>query len=129
MMSVRIGTDKEDMEQSTDMVLEVNGATIAVRLRQASYPYRDLTIRSSLPSGHITELQKLKQGYTDWYIYGWCDSDEIVEYILVNMNAVRQSGLLDVPRKQIRNYDGTKFIAISQEELIDAFAINAHWTK
>lgn len=126
--SVRLGTDDEDMKQATDMVLEIHGGTIAVRVRDARYKYRDLTIRSSVPTGNQTEIDKIRAGFADWYIYGWADQQQISEYILVNLAQVRYAKLLETPRRQIRNRDGTTFIAITINELNECGALVAHKT-
>lgn len=120
---IRLGTPKEDMEQAADMVLEINGGTIGVRIRKDSYKFRDFTIRSSTPSGYATEIDKLRSGYGDWYVYAWCNDKLITEYMIIDLHKVRLSGLLDMQRSEKRNHDATKFIAITPDELRQAGAM------
>lgn len=56
--------------------------------------------------------------YTMQLIYAWTGADEQIEsWILVNLDNVRKSGLLDRDRKDIPNGDGTWFINIELSEL------------
>lgn len=124
---LRIGMPEQDMKEATDLVVHVNGGTIALRIRDAiKYKYRDLTIRSYVPTGYATEIDKLRQGYGDWYLYAWADSFNIIEYMLVDLAQVRQSGLLDMKHHIKTNRDGTKFIAISADDLRTAGALVRH---
>lgn len=113
---------ERDMKCATDFTLRFKGGDIAVRLRRPFKDKRDLTIRSHRNSGAKTELAKIREGFGAWYFYGWIDrSDIISEWILVDLDKVRSSGLLDKERRPIPNTDGaTFFIAISLEELCEA---------
>lgn len=119
-LCIEIASEERDTQQATDMVLLVSGAgTIAVRLRRASCKYRDLTIRSRRSSGHETELAKIQNGWAEWYFYGWLDDQErIAEWILVDLRVLRASGLLEMPQREINNYNGTYFVNISLGELL-----------
>jgi hypothetical protein len=115
-----LATPIEDMQNGFDMTIRLTAPIvhIAVRLRRANVAFRDFTIRAEVPSGARTELQKIKEGTGHLYFYGWLNqSDNISEYILVNMAALRKSGLLDLSYPLIPNYDGTRFIAISIDAL------------
>ena len=61
-----------------------------------------------------------------WYFYGWIDKHHtIAQWIFVDLDKLRASGLLDVDRPHIPNGDGTFFIAITIKELRKADCIIA----
>ncbi len=119
LFNVGVATFQQDVKQATDMVMSVTGQkAVAVRLRRAAYPYRDLTLRAERSSGATTELDKIKQGYGDCYLYGWTHDLSISEWMLIDLHQLRTSGLLDAPRFLISNLDRrTRFIAISYATL------------
>lgn len=130
-VTVRLANKAEDMKQATDMVVDIsNSAKMAVRIRRyaavntARKVYRDFTIRS-YNGGNPTELDKLKQGFGDWYLYAWENaSGQLDEYILVNLAALRTSGLLTKGYKETPNADGrTKFISIDLKALLEVNAL------
>ncbi len=71
-VTVRLADDHEDAKQATDMVVEVVGGTIAVRIRDDTRDFRDWTVRTSRASGVRTEIDKLREGFARWYLYAWC---------------------------------------------------------
>ena len=108
---------EEDTQHATDMKIVTKGKAIAVRIRNSDCRFRDLTIRSS-NRGYCTEIDKIRKGDGDIYLYGWKDgADNIIEYLLVNIDKFRDSGLLDEKRSEIPNYDGTAFTTYSIGEL------------
>jgi len=110
--------DAVDCKNATDMVIALTGGDVAVRLRRWNCKYRDLTIRSHRDTGARTELSKIRDGFCNWYLYGWLNKlGRITEWILVDLGKLRSSGLLEGQR-QISNHDGTYFIAISIPNLI-----------
>lgn len=115
LLDIRIANKQKDTEESTDLVITVNGGDVAVRLRRPHYDYRDLTIRAR--AGAKTEIDKIKAGFAKWYLYGWVSDDTIQEWMLVDLDIVRNKGLLN-DRDIIPNTDGrTGFIAIPHTEL------------
>jgi hypothetical protein len=121
-VSVRVASDEEDTKRATDMVVEVAGGTVAVRVRDWVRDFRDWTIRTRRRSGARTEMAKLKEGFANWYLYGWCKPDgRIGDYVLIDLAAVRTHGLLDIPRRE-QSADGwqTAFVAIPVPELRNA---------
>ena len=113
-----VASDETDKKYATDLEVKLIGGTIAVRLRKPDCKFRDLTIRALLDSGARTELAKIQEGYAFRYFYGWIDdAGNIVEWILVDLNKARETGLLNKKRSLIPNYDGTYFIAITIDEL------------
>lgn len=107
-----------DVKEATDVIAIANGKyRIPMRFRRPYKTYRDLTMRSSRPTGIKTELQKIKEGFGDYYFYGWTKGDTIIEWMLVDLDKLRASGLLEKPRREIPNPDGTRFITIGHSEL------------
>lgn len=119
-ISVEISTSIDDMMKATDMIVTVIGGKIAVRIRRPmmGHIYRDFTIRSFRPSGAKTELEKIREGFADWYLYLWTDYDlafeiHIDSWIFVNLKKVRERGILDNIKDYERpNIDGTRFVVI-----------------
>lgn len=126
LVKFRVSTFEEDTKEGTDLVLVLNDVRIAIRLRRDNIPYRDFTIRYSVPSGAKTELEKLRNGYADWYFYGWIINRVIVEYIIVNLHSLRQSGVLDYKYPVRRNTDNTTFIAIPISTLSEHGCLVTH---
>lgn len=117
-IKIEIATPDEDMKRSTDLKATVTGGSVAVRTRRPYRTFRDLTIRAH-KNGNKTEIHKLREGYGDWYLYAWENEFGILsEWILVDINKMRSSGLLYESRPIQPNKDGvTGFISYSIEEL------------
>lgn len=128
MLRVRLATFYEDTKEGTDMVAEVDGGKIAIRLRRPSCVHRDFTLRS-YNRGNLTELDKIKTGRSGlrWYLYGWMDSaGTLSEWALVDMPRLLESNVLNKQRREIPNTDNTtKFVAINLRELREASALIA----
>jgi len=121
--TIRVASDTEDQKQATDLVIQLTKkrGTVACRMRRDKIYFRDLTIRSRSCCGQKTELDKLREGFADWYLYGWTKNGKIAEWILVDLRKVRTKGLLNQPRFEQSNTDGkTKFISISIRELFES---------
>lgn len=123
LVTFRIGNVTEDSKQATDLVVTLEGRSISVRLRRANNPYRDMTIRSHIPTGNKTELQKLQDGWGDIYFYGWVADNQIVNYMLVDLNKLRQAGVFHKKRRNIRNPEGTAYVVILRSEIRSAHAM------
>lgn len=119
LVDIKIADDNADMKHATDFVVSVKGGTVAVRIRRnVANAYRDITIRSKRQNGVETELQKIKKGFADYYLYIWTNNNCVLDWWLIDVNQMRSSGILDMPRKEIWNKDGSSaFIAIPREEL------------
>lgn len=118
LINMNIADEHIDRTQATDIEIQVKGSAVGLRVREPECRFRDFTIRSRVKSGQSTELDKLKQGYGDYYLYSWGDGEgRITEYVLIDLHQVRKSGLLDIKRPERSNGDGTKFISISLVEL------------
>ena len=130
-LNLRKGTPEEDMKAGSDMVLFGGNHAIACRVRRTLRKENDLTIRS-YNCGHKTELEKLISGAAGVtrYLYCWCanKSGPIVKWMLIDMEKVLESGLLEDNRRDIPNPDGiTKFRAYTPDELRRIDAIMEEW--
>lgn len=125
LIDIRVASADDDLQHATDMTLHIIGGSVACRVRRP-YPYRDLTIRA-YNRGRKTELQKLREGNARWYLYLWEKTSGIIgDWILVDLDALRASDLLNNDRPIIMNRDGeTGFVAYTIQELIDANALAA----
>lgn len=115
-LSLEVSDDEKDTQEATDMIIKIEGGDVALRVRDANKHFRDFTIRSRSKNGGKTEIDKIKEGFGDWYLYGWGNNGYVKEYILVDLGKVRDFNLLK-GRKEIPNYDGTRFINIQIGEL------------
>ena len=115
-LAIEAADPDADVRRATDYVLKIEGSDMAVRVRGPGYGarYRDWTIRAGRASGAETELSKLRRGCGRWYLYGWGDGRaDLIDWVLIDLDAVRASGILDMDWRAIRNRDGvTEFIAI-----------------
>lgn len=119
LLSIELASGDQDMKQATDLLIQVKGGAVAVRIRDARCDYRDLTLRSSRASGNETELSKIKKGHADWYLYCWSDGRwGFKDWMLVDLYALRKSGLLNGHLEETQNYDGkTAFVSIPATRL------------
>jgi hypothetical protein len=110
------------------MVVMTATPSIAVRVRRSGYDkrFKDLTIRS-YNKGHKTEVDKLRAGHGDYYLYCWTDAaGRISSYWIIDLDTVREAGLLEKPTSR-SNHDGTMFLTISRKELVVAGALLVDW--
>lgn len=119
-----------DAKQAADLiVLRGRDMTIACRVRRHGYAARypwDITIRSKRDSGARTELEKIVEGWADWFFYGHASLDPgaLDRWALLDLSLFRREfireGLRVAPGKPPRpgriaqaqhNGDGTHFVA------------------
>lgn len=117
--SVKASGHQADKATCTDFVVSTSsGNTIAARVRRPGVMFRDFTLRAKSGSAR-TELEKIRDGYGDWFLYAWsAESGEIADWLLVDLNRLRLSGLLNQPRQIKDNTDGqTGFVTYTRSEL------------
>lgn len=104
---VRKASPDDDMNHATDFTAELNGKRchIASRLRRdGNGKWRDLTIRRDTDYGkNMSELEKIAEGEVDFYFYGWTDEDRMVDWVLIDMQAMRDRHMLYLPDNVNRN--------------------------
>lgn len=117
-LTLEVSDDYKDTQEATDMIIKIEGGDVALRVRNPSCKFRDFTVRTRSKYGGKTEIDKLKEGFGDWYLYGWGDGNgNLLEWILIDLDKVRKFKILDKPRQERRNCDGTKFVGIPIGEL------------
>ena len=88
-------TEDDDKNFETDVyVCNYNKLNIALRVREGkSTDYGDIMIRSKTKYGSPSELDKIMQGYGDYYLYCWTDPNSdsftINEYLFIDLDAFR----------------------------------------
>jgi len=136
-MDIEKAEAKQDMEEATDLILSVSGGDIAVRIRRKKFWERgviyglDFSVRA-VCRGHLTEIDKLIDGFGDWYFYGYSSDDkgEIAEWWLLDLDKVRESGVLEDEQFPINpNGDGTAGKYIPLDVLEDLGCVIAHKRK
>lgn len=128
----------EDMEQATDWTIKTKSkyGNIAARVRRYVPMYyaerwRDLTIRAWIKGSDETEIDKLRKGHGNYYLYAWVGpGEEITHWIFVDIMKMRMktddwpNGLLFEPRDMKYNTDNTTgFYAYALDELEKVNAI------
>jgi len=121
-VSFEDSTFEQDTEQACDTICVIKGGTIAVRSRRP-YPIRDFTIRSVPMFGSITEYNKLKKGFADWYIYTWDNGSKDLEYIIVDLHIFREKYIDKPNAMNIPNNDGTKFHAWELKDIEESIIV------
>jgi len=117
-IDIKFSTLIEDTKYATDFTVNILNKNIAVRVREPDCKYRDFTIRAKAEYNGRTEIHKIKEGYGDIYLYCWKDINyKINEYMIIDINKLRDSDLLNIYRKIIMNNDNTGFIYIGINEL------------
>lgn len=126
-LDVKHSSEEKDKKESVDLIAILENQSvinIAVRIREPECEYRDLTIRAERNSGVETELSKIKKGFGRWYFYAWVNKwNEIDEWMIVDLDKLREKGLLEKERPLISNNDGTYFIQISRGELRENYCL------
>jgi len=117
---------REDQHESTDWKTDEHGKySWGMRVRRVTSAgrYRDFTLRYSRSSGAETEIDKIRKGAGDFYLYAWVCENEIEEYIIVDLHALRRSELLLSPRTTANRDGKTVFAHWPTSELYEADAI------
>jgi len=115
-IDIRQSDEHEDCKQATDFVITVSVGTVAARVRNRSFgrPFTDVTIRS-YNKGMKTEIDKIAEGWGQYYVYYWAQCGS---WIFYNLNKVREHELLSLPNmKEKSNFDGTKFVMLDVTDL------------
>jgi len=124
-ISIAQSTTEQDLNYATDLNMAISGGKIAVRVRRSSIGFRDLTIRAT-NKNHQTELEKLrhKDDVPSWYIYGWEHNGKLTDWLLIDIEAMKKSGIIYDDRPVRMNPDGyTGFVSYSIPELYKSNAI------
>ena len=122
-VNIEVATPEDDMKHSTDYKIKITSGDVAVRLRRPRYNFRDLTIRA-INGNNKTEIHKLREGYADWYLYGWTVEGLINEWMLIDLNKMREYNAFSEDRPVTMNDDNyTGFVTYSIPELEEMDAV------
>lgn len=121
-----------DTKQATDLVvLRARDHMIACRVRRPgyadSYPY-DFTIRAQRDNGVKTELEKLVDGWGDWFFYGHADRGNrgFARWMLLDLHVWRASLIRHrdkIRSRMVANGDGTHFIPFDVRQFPEELVI------
>lgn len=123
LVSFEVAPSSIDLKEMGDIVLSSNMGYVAFRVRRPNVDYRDLTIRARRGTGAETEISKIRKGLGRWYLYAWSDGKhpngnrKFKDWILVDLDEFRNSGLAFEDREEKPNGDGTWFFAYPDIEL------------
>jgi hypothetical protein len=117
-------TFKQDTEQATDLVLNLTGGNMAVRVRtrkqyDAALQWGfDWSVRS-YANGYRNEIEKLKQGYVRFYFIAFSadDAGTLAAWWLLDVDRVLAQGILDKKWKRYKNNDNTEAMYIPVRDL------------
>jgi hypothetical protein len=127
--SISQSSEEQDMKEGFDYFLSFNKVNIAVRNRGYYYldKFGDFTIRSRSMNGGKTEIDKIREGCGDIYLYVWQNKKgtNLHTYLLIDLNKFRDSGLADKDKKYVKNTDGTCFFSYTIQELYRADCVLA----
>jgi hypothetical protein len=127
--------EEEDQKRNTDLiVLGMQNLRIACRVRRPRYfkdYFREFTIRLDRPTGAKTELDKILDGFGDYFLYAFADAAEkrIQTWTLGRLPVFRthyQSGR--APGRVKCNPDGTRFRYWSWAEFPSEFIADRNWS-
>ena len=130
-IEVEISSIYKDQNEATDLVIKRKKEDVALRIRSEHVWKKEWTVRSSLDSGHETELNKIRKGFTRWYLYGWAKGDTIESWIFIDLDIVREKNILNMDWSEKNNKnefgesDGTHYISIPIKYLKDNGCIDS----
>ena len=119
-VSVNCAGAYDDQNLATD-VLVIGSLRIALRVRRGSSNiYHDIALRSQLPSGNRTEVDKIQSGLGDYYLYCWtADGINVTEWILIDLDRFRENMDQCLSVYDHYNDDGSAFNTYSISEMIE----------
>jgi len=128
----RPSSPERDMHECSDYELNVGGQDVMIRTRRRGFFKRfgDFTIRSWRASQVPTELDKIRDGHGDYYLYLSNVYDRSIYYCLWSANDVRDAGIFDMDWPQIINRDRqTGFITIPYDVIEPFIMREGYWPK
>ncbi len=124
-VKIELSSSEEDTEESFDLIFN-SEIEISVRIRDHYYlQYSDFTIRSRAKNGGRTEIDKLKDGKGNIYLYAWKseNKDSLYAWALVDIKKIRSLFSGGITRQ---NEDGTRFKVYSFKQIKELDGIIAY---
>ena len=133
--ATQVACDVLDIEQATDLITERKQVAWRMRRRRNRDNFADfgntITVRSKRPSGVPTELDKIREGFGDWFLlcYPHSNDEGIEHWGVFNLDVFREVdrdwGWIK-NRRDIWNYDGSSaFRSYPITKMPDAFIVGA----
>jgi len=119
-----------DVEKATDfLVLTIEPIRVAVRLRRHQYyeKYKEqITIRWTRPTGNETEIHKIRKGNVSHLFYGFVNADEneIIQYIIGDLNVFRESEPVPYQLKSNKNPPDSSFAVYMLKQFPKEFIVS-----
>lgn len=119
--TINTAPDYDDQNLEADVIM-FGKLRIALRVRRGqSSDFNDIIIRSQIPSGNCTELDKIREGFGDYYLYCWtADGKTITEWILFDLDKFREVMDQCLVTFDHFNDDGTAFNSYSISSMLDS---------
>jgi len=95
---INVSSEYKDTQEATDLIIMgVGDLCFACRVRRFDYfeKYKDqFTIRLKLPKYNKSEMDKIKEGFGDYYFYGFSNEKNngsgFIQYIIFDLKIFRQ---------------------------------------
>ncbi len=130
---------EEDQKRNTDlMVLCIEAIRVGCRVRRVEFVEKygdEFTLRVSRPSGVKTELEKIMNGWGDYFFYGFGQNRRLVRWTLASLDAFRSWYNSRVYRerladKKISNHDNSsELMAFKWQSVGPGFIVGRNWDK
>lgn len=132
------GTTRQDQFENTDLiVLTANQIRIGVRIRNPGFLTKyghEFTVRCARPNGTKTELEKIMDGWGDYFFYGHGDGARLVAWGIGRLEELRRHIMLErliygdtYPRPTKTNHDGSSaFVAFLWSGISSEFVVASH---
>ena len=122
---------EEDLKHNTDLwVMKCGETRVSCRIRRFDKNYsmyrHEFTFRCSSPGGY-TELQKIRDGWGDYFFYGFGgDNGQLVAWTIADLEQFRLQEIVigPVPGLRIPNRDGSsEFMVYRWDAMIPEFIV------
>ena len=128
---IGIASDEDDQTMNTDLITLTmpDRGRIGCRVRRFAALGRfggEFTIRASRPSGTKTELQKIYDGWGDYFFYGFSNQEEtsLAQWVLCDLDVMRSRHIEDWDFSEQKNPDGSAgFYAFKLTDMPDDFIV------
>ena len=123
---IKVAPLKDDMELNTDLIMP-NGARVSCRIRSCTYMeqyFGQFTIRTLRPSGTKSELDKIRDGWGDFILYGYANREGTgLAYWFIGDLEVFRNYLKSYMEQNQGNLPGTEHMNRDNSSLFRAFSL------
>lgn len=118
-VDIRLATESEDQKEATDVVLTCTAGQIGLRVRRLEkvLEWWDITFRLSRASGVETELSKIENGKSKWFMYVAVDEkrpkgSQMVLWWVYDLDKFRDMRLWEGCRERINLDRRSSFVGV-----------------